>query len=66
MDKKLYSTWMNIASLVLGIMGLAFILTSIFDANADSTVLMTGMLFVAAGSILNIVRMRQNKKDSEG
>ncbi len=66
MDKKLYNTWMNITCLVLGIIGLAFILTSIFDANADSTVLMIGLLFVAAGNILNLVRLRQNKKNQEG
>ena len=66
MDKKLYSTWMNITCLALGIIGLAFVLTSIFDANADSTVLMVGLLFVAAGNVLNLIRLRQNKKDLEG
>ncbi len=66
MDKKLYNTWMNITCLALGIIGLAFILTSIFDANADGTVLMIGLLFVAVGNILNLVRLRQNKKNSEG
>ncbi len=66
MDKKLYNTWMNITCLALGIIGLAFILTSIFDANADGTVLMIGLLFVAAGNILNWVRLRQNKKNQEG
>ena len=65
MDKKLYNTWMNITCLALGIIGLAFILTSIFDAYADSTVLMIGLLFVAAGNILNLVRLRQNKKNQE-
>ena len=66
MDKKLYNTWMNITCLALGIIGLAFILTSIFDANADGTVLMICLLFVAAGNILNWVRLRQNKKNQEG
>ena len=66
MDKKLYNTWMNITCLALGTIGLVFILTSIFDANADSTVLMIGLLFVAAGNILNLVRLRQNKKNQEG
>ena len=66
MEKKLYNTWMNITCLALGIIGLAFILTSIFDANADGTVLMIGLLFVAAGNILNWVRLRQNKKNQEG
>ena len=66
MEKKLYNTWMNITCLALGIIGLAFILTSIFDANADGTVLRIGLLFVAAGNILNWVRLRQNKKNQEG
>ena len=66
MDKKLYNTWMTVTGLVLGIIGLAFILVSIFDANAGHSVLMIGMLFVALGNILNIVRMRRNKKDQEG
>ena len=57
---------MNITCLELGIIGLAFVLTSIFDANADSTVLMDGLLFVVVGNILNLVRLRQNKKNSEG
>ncbi len=64
--KKLYNTRMNITCLELGIIGLAFVLTSIFDANADSTVLMDGLLFVVVGNILNLVRLRQNKKNSEG
>ena len=34
MDKKLYNTWMTITALVLGIIGLAFILVSIFDSGA--------------------------------
>ncbi len=66
MDKKLYNTWMTITCLVLGIIGLAFILTSVFDANADRTVLMAGLLFVALGNILNLARLRQNKKNQEG
>ena len=65
-DRKIYNTWMTITCLVLVIMGLAFVLTSIFDTQADNTVLMIGLLFVAAGNLLNLVRLRQNKKDSEG
>ena len=65
-DRKIYNNWMTITCLVLGIMGLAFVLTSIFDTQADNTVLMIGLLFVAAGNILNLVRLRQNKKNSEG
>ena len=65
-DRKIYNTWMTITCLVLVIMGLAFVLTSIFDTQADNTVLMIGLLVVAAGNILNLVRLRQNKKNSEG
>ena len=46
MDKKLYNTWMTITALVLGIIGLAFILVSIFDSGAGSSVLIIGLLFV--------------------
>lgn len=65
-DRKIYNTWMTITCLVLVIMGLAFVVTSIFDTQADNTVLMIGLLFVTAGNILNLVRLRQNKKNSEG
>ena len=58
MDKKMYNTWMTITSLVLGIMGLIFILVSIFDEHADTWVLMVGLLFVAAGNLFNVIRMR--------
>ena len=44
MDKKLYNTWMTITALVLGIIGLAFILVSIFDSGAGSSVLIIGLL----------------------
>ena len=61
MDKKMYNTWMTITSLVLGIMGLAFILISIFDAGAEKWALIIGLLFVALGNVLNYIRMRQNR-----
>ena len=51
-DMKFYNTWMTITCFVLGIMGLAFILTSIFDANAGNTVLVIGLLFAAVGNIV--------------
>ena len=65
MDKKLYSTWMTVTSLVLGIMGLAFVLVSIFDAGASTSVLMVGLLFIAAGNLFNVIRLRQKKKNLE-
>ena len=61
MDKKMYNTWMTITILVLGVIGLIFILVSIFDSGAGTTALIIGLLFVAAGTLLNIIRLRQNK-----
>ncbi len=66
MDRKLYNTWMTITSLVLGIMGLAFILVSIFDSGAGNWALIIGLLFVVLGNLFNVIRMQQNKKNQEG
>ncbi len=63
MDKKLYNTWMTITSLALAIIGLAFVLVSIFDSGAGTLVLTVGLLFIALGNLLNLIRMRQAKKD---
>ena len=65
MDKKMYNTWMTVTSLVLGIMGLIFILVSIFDSGASTSVLMVGLLFIAAGNLFNVIRLQQNKKSQE-
>ena len=62
MDKKLYNTWMTVTSLVMGIIGLVFILVSIFDTGASASVLMVGMLFMVAGNLFNVIRLQQNKK----
>ncbi len=66
MDKKLYNTWMTVTSLALAIIGLAFILVSIFDPGASRLVLMIGLLFVAAGNLFNFIRTRQCRKSQEG
>ena len=66
MDKKLYNTWMTITALVLGIIGLAFIMVSIFDSGAGSSVLIIGLLFVVVGNLFNVIRMQQNRKNQEG
>ena len=66
MDKKLYNTWMTITSLVLGILGLAFVLVSIFDSGAGSSVLIVGLLFVVLGNLFNVIRMQQNRNRQEG
>lgn len=66
MDKKLYNTWITVTGLVLGIIGLAFILVSIFDSGASALVLIIGLLFVAAGSLFNVIRLQQAKKNREG
>lgn len=65
MDKKLYSAWMTVTGLVLGIIGLAFILVSVFDSGASASALIIGLLFVAAGSLLNVIRLQQIKKTRE-
>ena len=65
MDKKLYNTWMTVTSLVMGIMGLAFILVSIFDSGASTSVLIVGLLFVVAGNLFNGIRLQQNRKNQE-
>lgn len=65
MNKKLCSKWMIIASLVLGLAGLVFILVSVFDADASNGMLITGMLCITAGNLFNVIRMQQNRKDQE-
>ena len=65
MEKKLYNPWMTVTSLVLGIMGLAIILVSIFDSGASTSVLMAGLLFIAAGNLFSVIRLQQNKKNQE-
>ena len=65
MDKKLYNTWMTVTALVLAVLGLAFILVSIFDAGAGKTALIAGLLFVALGNIFNGIRMHQNRKNEK-
>ena len=62
MNGKLYKTSMTIAILVLGIAGIAFILVSIFDENASRTFLNLGLLFVALGNVLNLIRMHRKEK----
>ena len=66
MDKKMYNTWMAITTLVLGVIGLIFILVSVFDSGAGTTALIIGLLFVAAGTVLNIIRLRQTKTAETG
>ena len=62
MNGKLYKTSMTIATLVLGIAGIVFILVSIFDENASRTFLTFGLLFVALGNVLNLIRMHRKEK----
>ena len=63
MDKKLYNTWMTVTSLVMAVIGLAFILVSIFDAGAGTSVLAVGLVFIALANLLNFIRIRQGKKE---
>ena len=63
MDKKLYNTWMTVTSLVMAVIGLAFILVSIFDAGAGTSVMAVGLVFIALANLLNFIRIRQGKKE---
>ena len=65
MDNRMFNTWTAVTSLVMGIIGLIFVLVSIFDTGATNLVLAVGLLFVAIGNLLNIYRVRQNKKNQE-
>ena len=62
MNGKLYKTSMTIATLVLGIAGINFILVSILDENASRTFLNLGMLFALFGNILNLIRIHRKEK----
>ena len=62
MNGKLYKTSMTIAILVLRIAGIAFILVSILDENASRTFLTLGLLFVALGNVLNLIRVHRKEK----
>ena len=62
MNGKLYKTSMTIATLVLGIAGIVFILVSILDENASRTFLNLGLLFVALGNVLNLIRIHRKEK----
>ena len=62
MNGKLYKTSMTIAILALGIAGIAFILVSILDENASRTFLTLGLLFVALGNVLNLIRIHRKEK----
>lgn len=62
MNGKLYKTSMTIATLVLGIAGIVFILVSILDENASRTFLTLGLLFVALGNVLNLIRVHRKEK----
>ena len=65
MDKRMYNTWMMVTSLVLAVIGLVFILVSIFNDHAGTSVLIAGMFFEVLANLFNIIRMRQNKKNQE-
>ena len=62
MNQKMINTWMNIIGLVFGIAGIVLILISVFDETAGNTVLILGLLAVALGTVINIFRMRQDRK----
>ena len=61
----MYNTWMTVTSLVLGIIGLTFILVSMLDPGASSSVLIIGLLFVVVGNLFNVIRLQQNRESQE-
>ena len=63
MDKKMYNTWMTVTILALEIIGLAFLLVSIFDSGAPTSVLAVGLLFIVLGNVFNLKRVQAMKKE---
>ena len=62
-NDRFVSIWLTVAGLATGIIGLVFILVSVFDKDAGSLALIVGLLFVALGSLLNIARLRQIRRN---
>ena len=62
MEKKTQDKLFMIVTLLLGIVGLALILASVFMEDEPRWVLTAGMAAVALGTILNLFRMRKNNK----
>ena len=59
MEKKTLDKLFMIVTLLLGIAGLALILTSVFMEDEPRWVLTAGMACVAVGTIMNMVRCRK-------
>ena len=59
MNQKTLNTLITAAAAVLGVAGLVFLLLSVF---AEKNTLVWGLLCVALGSILNIIRARRGGK----
>ena len=55
MEKKNLDKLIMIVTLLLGIAGLTLILISVFVEDAPRSVMTTGMIAVALGTILNVV-----------
>ena len=62
MESKLYKTSMSIATLVLGIAGIIFILVSILDDHSSRSFLNLGLLFALFGNVLNLIRIHRKEK----
>ena len=59
MEKKTQDKLFMIVTLLLGIAGLALILTSVFMEDEPRWVLTAGMACVAMGTIMNMIRSRK-------
>ena len=59
MEKKTQDKLFMIVTLLLGIAGLALILTSVFMEDEPRWVLTAGMACVAVGTIMNMLKCRK-------
>ena len=62
MEKKTLNTLFMIASSILALAGLVFILISMFGDNEPSWVLSAGLLCVCVGNVFNVIRLWRKDK----
>ena len=65
MDNKRYNTWMRIIGLVLGIIGIAFILAATFAPGTGPAVPIIGKMLVLMGPMFNAIQSQEKKAKNE-
>ena len=55
--------WLRIPAMCLALAAIVLILISVFNENASAWVLNSGLLCLAAATVLNMIQMSKNKKD---